>query len=278
MQDNSSKTALAVAYLRAAHQIFDCSPLVLDDPIALPLLGVEAEALIRSSRDKYMSPEAKALRAHVVLRSRYAEDRLRTSMSRGVTQYVILGAGFDTFSLRQPSWADGLTIIEIDHLCTQKLKQTKIQEAGISVPRNLKFLSVDFERESISEALSRAEFDHKHPVFFSWLGVTMYLTQATIAATLRSMSTSPKGSEVVLTFMQNADLESSAVQTLATRVAEIGEPFVSYYTPDSIKKELLICGFSEAHVLTPDTSADYFSDEVGTLTNPKRSSIVSAIV
>ena len=277
MQNNASKTSLATAYLRAAHQILD-SPLVLDDPIALPLLGVGAETQIRSAKDKYMSPGAKALRAHVVLRSRYAEDQLRNSIRRGITQYVILGAGFDTFALRQPAWADSLTIIEIDHPNTQELKQAKIHEAGISVPGNLKFLPVDFERESIDEVLNRAEVDHKNPAFFSWLGVTMYLTRATIAATLRYMSASPTGSEVVLTFLQNAELESPYAQTLAARAAEIGEPFVSYFTPDSIKNELLTCGFSEAYVLAPDKSADYFSDKMGTLTNPKRSSIASAIV
>ena len=276
MQNNASITSLATAYLRAAHQILDCAPLVLDDPIALPLLGAGAEAQIRSTKDKYMSPGAKALRAHVVLRSRYAEDQLRNSIRRGITQYVILGAGFDTFALRQPVWAD--TIIEIDHPDTQKLKQAKIHESGISIPGNLKFLPVDFERESIDEALNRAKFDRKNPAFFSWLGVTMYLTRATIAATLRSMSASPKGSEVVLTFLQNAELESPDVQTLAARAAEIGEPFVSYFTPDSIKNELLTCGFSEAYVLAPDKSADYLSDKMGSLTNPKRSGIASAIV
>jgi O-methyltransferase involved in polyketide biosynthesis len=96
---------LGTAYLRAAHQLLEAKPLLFDDPVALPLLGPEALKLIQDTADNYRTPEMLALRAHVVLRSRFTEDRLAAAVSRGITQYVILGAGFDTFALRQPSWA-----------------------------------------------------------------------------------------------------------------------------------------------------------------------------
>jgi O-methyltransferase involved in polyketide biosynthesis len=101
----ASRTALATSYLRAAHQLLDAEPLILKDPVALILLGPDAEKRIQDAVDRYMAPEAKALRSHVVLRSRYAEDRLKSSIERGVSQYIIVGAGFDTFAIRQPACA-----------------------------------------------------------------------------------------------------------------------------------------------------------------------------
>jgi methyltransferase (TIGR00027 family) len=278
MQNSASKTALATAYLRAAHQFLDGRPLVLDDPIAIPLLGMETEAHIKDAKEKYMSPEAKALRAHVVLRSRYAEDRLRAAIDRGVFQYVILGAGFDTFALRKPNWADHLAIIEIDHPDTQALKKSKIKDAGLQVPDNLKFIAVDFEHESICAALSRAELDLKQPIFFSWLGVTMYLTNEAITTTLKAMAATPKGSEVVLTFLQNTKAESTDAQALANRVAEVGEPFISYFTPEEVAENLLSCGFNKTHLLTAEESSPLFSAQTNYLANPKWPSIISATV
>jgi methyltransferase (TIGR00027 family) len=278
MQNSASKTALATAYLRAAHQFLDGHPLVLDDHIAIPLLGIETEAYIREAEEKYRSPEAKALRAHVVLRSRYTEDRLRAAINRGVSQYVILGAGFDTFALRKLNWADHLAIIEIDHPDTQTLKKSKIKDAGLHVPENLKFIAVDFEHESIGDALSRAELDLKQPIFFSWLGVTMYLTNDAITTTLKAMASMPKGSEVVLTFLQNTKAESTDVRSLAKLVAEIGEPFISYFTPEEISDKLLSCGFNETHLLTAEESSPLFGSQTNCLANPTRVGIISATV
>src|ERR1019366_5126673 len=106
----ASRTALGTAYLRAAHQLLDAAPKILDDPIAVRLLGEDASRKICESAERYQKPEAKALRSHVVLRSRFAEDRLAAAVQRGVSQYVILGAGFDTFALRQPQWANSLEV------------------------------------------------------------------------------------------------------------------------------------------------------------------------
>lgn len=276
--ENASRTALATAYLRAAHQIMDVKPRVLDDPFALRLLGGGAEAQIRAARDKYMSPQAQALRAHVVLRSRYAEGRLQASMERGVRQYVLVGAGFDTFALRQPDWAAGLKVVEVDHPDTQGLKRVKISNADLALPGNVVFASVDFEQESLAQGLARAGVDFDQPTFFSWLGVTMYLTDTAIDSTLRCMAAFPRGSEAVITFLPPPTGSSVALQGLLERVSEMGEPFISFFTPAQFSAKLLATGFSEVHFLTPQDAAPYFSDSVGALPNPGQVSMASAMV
>src|ERR1017187_1145531 len=140
MQDQTaSKTALATAYIRAAHQLLDTQPLLLSDPVALRLLGPKAADTIRESLSRHQSPEGKALRAHVVLRSRFTEDRLEKAVARGVTRYILIGAGFDTFALRQPSWARALKIVELDHPATQSAKRDRIAKEGLLEPTNLVF-------------------------------------------------------------------------------------------------------------------------------------------
>ena len=148
MQDQTaSKTALATAYMRAAHQLLDDKPLLLSDPVALPLLGAHAAETIRGALARHQSPGGKALRAHVVLRARFTEDRLEEAAAKGVTRYILIGAGFDSFALRQPSWAGALKIVEVDHPATQSAKRERIARAGLSEPENLIFAPADFERE-----------------------------------------------------------------------------------------------------------------------------------
>jgi methyltransferase (TIGR00027 family) len=233
MQDQtSSKTALATAYMRAAHQVLDDRPLLLDDPVALPLLGAPAAETIRGALGRHQSPGGKALRAHVVLRSRFTEDRLREAAARGVTRFVLIGAGFDSFAWRQPAWARALTIVEVDHPATQAAKRERIARAGLAEPENLVFAPADFEREQLGEVLARSGVRPGEPAFFSWLGVAMYLQEAAIDATLRAIAACAAGSQVSLTFKQPLD---DTATTLAARTAEVGEPFVSFFTPDGIE-------------------------------------------
>jgi len=192
----ASHTALGTAYLRAAHQLLEAKPLLFDDPVALPLLGPDALQLIQDTADKYRTPEMLALRSHVVLRSRFTEERLAAAVSRGITQYVILGAGFDTFALRQPSWAHILKIIEVDHSGTQTMKRSYIATAGLAMPDNVDFANIDFEHESLLDGLLRYGVSMDEPTFFSWLGVTMYLQKDAIDAVLRSVAMFPAESEI----------------------------------------------------------------------------------
>lgn len=279
MQDKkASRTALATAYIRAAHQLLDKGPRVLIDPIALIILGPGAEERIRETQDIYMSPKARALRAHVVLRSRYTEDRLESSIARGIAQYILVGAGFDTFALRQPPWAAGLRIIEVDHPDTQREKQSKISNAGIIIPGNVVFVGVNFEQESLEEGLVRAGVQTDKKTFFSWLGVTMYLTEAAIDSTLRYMTAFPSGSEAVVSFLQTPTIQSLASQEMAKGVLEAGEPFISSFTCESFKEKLITEGFRNIHFLTQDLSAPLFPKNESSLSNPNRVSIVSAVV
>jgi len=121
-----SKTALGVAWLRAAHQVIDSPPLILEDPAIVDLFGRAPVEHLRMNAGALQTPGARALRSHVVLRSRYVEDRLKLAEGRGTHQYVILGAGYDTFILRQPEWASALRIYEVDHPSTQMEKRARI--------------------------------------------------------------------------------------------------------------------------------------------------------
>ena len=270
---------MATAYLRAAHQLLDAPPRILDDPIAVRLLGNAASQKIHGEIERYQSAAAKALRSHLVLRSRFTEDRLGAAGQRGVTQYVILGAGFDTFALRQPAWANSMMILEVDHLGTQTLKRSHIADAGLPMPANLAFADIDFEHESLLDGLLRNNISLAEPTFFSWLGVTMYLQEAAIVAALQSIAAFPSGSEVVLTFLQppESGAEAASLQ-LAARVAASGEPFVSYFEPEAMAARLTNTGFTRLEFLLPeDANARYFKPRPADLPAPRRTGIVSAI-
>jgi methyltransferase (TIGR00027 family) len=274
--ETCSKTALATAYIRAAHQLLDEKPLLLTDPVALPLLGSRATETILGGLARHQSPEGKSLRAHIVLRARFTEDRLEAAVAKGVTRYIVIGAGFDSFALRRPSWARTLKIIEVDHPATQSEKRDRIAKSGLSVPENLIFAPADFEHENLSEVLARCSIGPDEPAFFSWLGVSMYLEDAAIDATLHTIATFAPGSEVSLTFRQPLDEASSK---LAARVSDLGEPFISLFTPGEIDAKLRNAGFSGIDFLTPEkTESLYFVPLRTDLPVPKQTSILCAAV
>jgi len=165
-----SRTAQSTAQLRAAHQIVD-HPRILDDPLALRIIGSRAEAAVRANPQG--DQRLATLRAIVVLCSRYAEDELARAVHRGVGQYVILGAGLDTFAYRNPYPAWGLRVFEVDHPATQARKRARLHEAGIDIPDSLAFAPVDFEKETLADALRRAGLRTDEPVFFSLLAHLM---------------------------------------------------------------------------------------------------------
>lgn len=275
----ASQTALGTAYLRAAHQMLDGEPKLLDDPIAVTLMGPDAWSRIQANAEAYRSPLAQSLRAHVVLRSRFAEDRLAEAAGRGITQYILLGAGLDTFAFRQPPWAQSLHILEVDHVQTQLLKHQLMDAADLSAPANVSYLSVDFERESLRESLLRHGVAFDQPTFFSWLGVTMYLQEPAIDAVLRLVADFPSGSEIVLTFAQPPNEKSDGTARLAARTAALGEPMVSFFTPAAMEIKLRRAGFSGIDFLSPkESEIRYFSQRPLDLPVPKRTAIVAAQV
>ena len=257
--ERPSRTAMRVAMRRAAHHLFD-SPRVLDDPLAEAIVGPEAAATLGASNAK-TSRFARAARAFMAVRSRFAEDELHRAMGRGVTQYVILGAGLDTFAYRHPDAP--LRVFEVDHPATQAWKRRKLAAAKIDVPASLAFASVDFERESLAEGLARAGFDRRAPAFFSWLGVTMYLTDEAFGSTLAFIAATPADGGVVFDYAVPRSslgiLSRLAHDALARRVAAAGEPFRTYFDPPSLGERLERAGLSAVVDLGRDEiNARYF--------------------
>lgn len=281
LEDTPSRTAQGVAFLRAVHQVLDAPPLILTDPVALALFGPTAGEAILAAPERYQDPVLQVLRSLVVLRSRYTEDRLAAAVARGTEQLVVLGAGFDTFAYRQPEWAAALRIFEVDQAATQQTKRERLALAAIAVPENVSFVAVDFERESLRQALERGGVRADRPTFFSWLGVTMYLREEAIDAVLATVASFAAGSEIVLTFAQPRTVGEGArgQRQIAELAAEGGEPWISFFAPDEIERKLRSAGYSDVEFLTPvDASARYFAGRPADIPPPRRTTIVSATV
>jgi methyltransferase (TIGR00027 family) len=245
------------------------------------MLGENACRQIKNNRDHHQTLAARALRTHVVLRSRFAEDRLAEAVGRGITQYVILGAGFDTFAYRQPAWAKALKIFEVDQPATQAQKRLRLEQADMALPPNLSFAGIDFEHESLHGGLLRYGVSLTERSFFSWLGVTMYLKEDAIDAVLQAIAQFPFESEIVFTFAHPPDslssLENSFHFSLSKVVSGVGEPFVSFFTPAAIETKLREAGFKTIAFLSDEKAEErYFRQRPKDLNIPKRSAIAYA--
>jgi methyltransferase (TIGR00027 family) len=256
-----SRTAQRVAIRRAAHQLLD-EPKVLDDPLALRIIGAEAAAALRFD-PKEDHAFARAFRAFMAARSRFAEDELARAVEHGVTQYVILGAGLDTFAYRNPH--PGLRVFEIDHPATQAWKCEQLRAAGIPIPPSLIFVPVDFEHQTLANALARSGLNPNAPGFFSWLGVTPYLTREACMTTLSVIASMPAGSGVVFDFAIDPALlnagQRQALDALSKRVAAAGEPFQLFFDPTKLQHELKTLGFHRTEFLQgAQINARYFKN------------------
>jgi methyltransferase (TIGR00027 family) len=255
-----SRTALRVALRRAAHQIYD-KPVVFADPIAVPILGQEYLPEVHRTATKLHKPFSVALRAFLLARSLYAEECLAQAVANGVMQYVLLGAGLDTFAYRNPH--AGLHVFEVDHPATQEWKRELLQSSGIAVPSNLTFAPVDFEHQNLAAQLAEAGLDSQRPTFFAWLGVVPYLTLPAFRSTVGFIAAQPAGSGVVLDYGQPRSalpfLEKLAHDSLASRVALAGEPFQLFFTPREIAAE-----FSDFYdvedIGSPEINSRYFAN------------------
>jgi methyltransferase (TIGR00027 family) len=260
-----SPTAQRVALRRAAHQLLD-DPRILNDPVALRIIGrEEASALRADPRLSETSRISPYLRAFVAARSRYAEDELALGVERGVRQYVILGAGLDTFAYRNPHPETKIHVFEVDHPATQTWKRHRLQEVDISSPGNLTFAPVDLETQALEDGLKEAGYDPDKCTFFSWLGVTEYLTTESVMATLRFIASAPGGSGVVFDYMIPPSLLTSAQRSVfdafARRVASAGEPWQTFFDPDLLARDLRSMGFRYVDDEGPEEiNARYFKD------------------
>jgi methyltransferase (TIGR00027 family) len=249
-----SRTSDIPAIMRALHQTLDDEPKILADPIASRLIDIAGlDSWLATMLDHPFAPQ---WRAGFLIRSRYAEDCLAEGVGRGLSQYLILGAGLDTFAYRQPNWAKAITIFEIDHPATQRHKRERLAKAGIAPPDNLSFVPVDFETTSLRDALRATHFAFDRATFCSWLGVTQYLTMAAIDAMLDFILSLAPASEIVLSFILPQDslsgIEADAVATAAAKSAEVGEPWLSRFDPSDLALLLRRIGFSEVVHLTPE--------------------------
>jgi methyltransferase (TIGR00027 family) len=276
-------TAQRVAMKRAAHQLLD-DPKVFDDPLALHMIGKEyASALRADPRQFETAPLSPYLRAFVAARSRYAEDELALGVRRGVCQYVILGAGLDTFAYRNPYPQGVLHVFEVDHPATQAWKRARLEEAAIALPGDLTFAPVDFEAQTLAEGLLAAGFDSDKCTFFSWLGVTEYLTTNAVMTTLRFIASAPVASGVVFDYMLSPSLltaaQRSRFDSLAQRVASAGEPWQTFFDPGLLTMDLRALGFGYSEDNGPEEiNARYFEGRKDGLRVGSLSHIMSAQV
>ena len=250
MEDNRpSRTAQGAALHRAAHQLLD-NPPVFADPLALKIIGDEAERELRNSQNDLYPEGRVGLRAFIAARSRFSEDTLAEAVKSGVRQYVLLGAGLDTFAYRAAKMFPGLSVFEVDHPATQGWKRQRLAEAGIAVPDALTYAPLNFETETLAHGLARAGFDTNAPAVFAWLGVVPYLTQDAIMATLRFIAGLPKGTTVIFDYGEPAsDRDAAAAaahKAMAERVAASGEPFRSFFKPEDLIGHVMAAGFSQA--------------------------------
>ncbi|MGH7523972.1 MAG: class I SAM-dependent methyltransferase [Gemmatimonadales bacterium] len=244
--EGPSRTAAGVAYRRAVHQLVDQPP-VFVDPLAQVLLSPDARAVLASDPWRgNRSRVASYLRAFLAVRSRVAEDTLAHAVVAGVRQYVVLGAGLDTFACRNP-WQD-LRVFEVDHPQTQEWKLARLGAAGLSLPHGTAFVPVNFEVDTVPEALLRHGFDPDRPTAVSWLGVVPYLEEATVWATLEWAAEIVGASgHIVFDYGSRPRwwqlAQRVALRRLAARVAALGEPFRTRLEPRALRQRLLGIGF-----------------------------------
>jgi methyltransferase (TIGR00027 family) len=237
-----SRTALMIARQRAAHQALDHGS-ILDDPFAMKILREDEQGLLQFSN---AHPLASLGRLFTAARSRIAEDALSRAVERGIRQIVILGAGLDTFALRNPHSALDIRVYEVDHPATQAWKRERLAETQIALPPWLILVPVDFEGDNVGEKLVAAGFQQNSPAFFTWLGVVPYLTEGATGGTLEYIS-SIQNSEVVFDYMEPPEAFSENLRQLekerTKQLEKIGESSASRFEPDGIAAILRSHGF-----------------------------------
>jgi len=256
-----SLTALNVARQRAAHQVLDHGS-ILNDPFAMKILGEdETDVLPFATRH----PLASIGRLFTTARSRIAEDALSKAVERGLRQIVILGAGLDTFALRNPHGERQIRIYEVDHPATQAWKRERLAEAQIALPPSLVLVPVDFERDDLGEKLDAAGFQRTSPAFFTWLGVVPYLTQDAIERTLDYLS-SIQNSEVVFDYVEATEASSQDLRQLETertkQLERIEERSVSRFEPAGMAAILRSHGFGSIEDISYQDIASRFGAAV----------------
>ena len=261
----ASQTAVVAAFFRAYHHKYD-DPKIFDDPFAELLLPdiqlIGNELLARRARGTGVAAPASTdrsvalaelLHEHggpptVLARARYAEDHLLEAVGRGVAQYVLVGAGLETFPFRYPELEARLQVFEVDHPATQALKRQALVAAGLALPANLHFVAVNFETMTVADGLADSSFDRDEPSVFSWQGVVVYLTRPAIRTTLRSIrSVAAPGSMLLLSYLDADAFDESKAAPRTRQMMDaaraVGEPFLTGFDPVELRDELAAAGF-----------------------------------
>jgi methyltransferase (TIGR00027 family) len=283
IEDQVSRTALFTAFSRGYHCTHD-HPQIFSDPLAFSLLSPEERTCIekllievlreanplaaaafedkQSSLDWMMQSGAAA--SILLSRAQYAEECLEKSMVSGARQYVMLGAGLDSFAYRRPELVEKLVLFEVDHPATQAHKRQRLAELGWAQPANLHHVPVDFTRQRLSDRLADSPFAPGLPVFFSWLGVTYYLPREVVLDTLQEIALfAPSGSSIVFDYLDEEAFEpgkcAPRVQRMLNHVESLGEPMRSSLDPLTLAVELRLLGFELQENLCPwDIHARWF--------------------
>lgn len=264
MEQNKIKepdnTAVRTALWRALHVLADAKPYILEDEVGLQLIAPPVDWQQRPDM-KF----TKRLRASIVARARFIEDLIVEESKRGIDQYVILGAGLDSFALRRMDIASQLQIYEIDQPDTLAWKQQRFIELGFSIPAYLHFVPVNFETSSWWDALLKKGFNISKPAVVACTGVTLYLTKEAITATLKQLANLAPGSTLAMTFylpVQLLDEEDKPMQEIAEKGARAsGTPFISFFAPDEVLALAYEAGFKKAGTIsTKDMEELYFKD------------------
>ncbi|MCL4641029.1 MULTISPECIES: class I SAM-dependent methyltransferase [Olivibacter] len=260
-------TAVRTALWRALHLEVDGKPPIIEDDLGLRLVAPDAGWRERPD----MHPEfTKRLRASIVARARFIEDLIIDQSAHGIQQYVILGAGLDTFVQRRPDIASKLQVFEIDQPSTLAWKQKRLIDLGYNIPDYLHFVPVDFEATSWLEELLKSKFNANKAAVVVCTGVTLYLTREAIVSTLKQIASLATGSQLAMTFylpLALMDEEDKPLQQIAEKGArEAGTPFVSFFAPHEVLALAKEAGFKEARVFsTKEMEQTYFKDRADQL-------------
>ncbi len=258
-----SRTAVNTAMWRAMHTLLDEEPKILTDPFARDFAGHASDEALMAAHDAHPLARLSWIRTLFALRNRYAEDELTQAIACGVEQYVILGAGLDSFAYRRPDLMRTLRVYEVDHPASQAWKRARVAELGLEVPAGLHYAPIDFERETLPEGLRRAGVKSGAPAVFSLLGVTQYLSLEAVQRTLCDIASfGAAGSSLVLEFIAPAASlapdEGALVEVFAARAAGLGEPWLSYFTAGEMEQALREAGFGSVVHLGPAAAYDRY--------------------
>jgi methyltransferase (TIGR00027 family) len=278
----ASQTLLITSIMRARHQLFD-SPLILDDPVVLRLVPEARDPRVLSDFGDSREPKATLARTLLAVRSRFTEDRLAQAATCGVRQYVMFGAGLDTFPWRQPDFAKHMQIFAVDHPASLIQTNRRFRERQFDRPPNLVRVPLDVEQGGIDEQLAACDFDPDKASFCSALGLIFYLEDEIVDDILRFVVSLPPPSEIVFSFIPtNADLDGLDLEFarwLAAKVASVGEPWKIRVRPQDLVKRLRGLGFREVFYLSPELiQARYLSGRFDKLTAPHFEQMIAASV